>query len=213
MTTIFTLTNDDEPSDKINLDDLYEKRKEENLETIRTYNRILNKIHEKIKITSRKRNIEQICWFVVPEIIIGVPKFNNKECIQYLYNKLVENGFLVKYIHPNLLCISWNHYVPHYVRNEIKKKTGIKVDSQGREIIEHKDDDDDDVLDVKYNNPHHKNVTLDPIVSKSDKRKGSNRVHFANNKEKHNDTKNYKPTGKIVYDNSIMEKLESRFSK
>ena len=38
-------------------------------------------------------------------------------------NKLKENGFNIRYTHPNLLFISWKHWIPQYVRTEIKKKT------------------------------------------------------------------------------------------
>ena len=40
----------------------------------------------------------------------------------YLIDKLQENKFNVKYIHPNTLFISWIHWVPQYVRTEIKNK-------------------------------------------------------------------------------------------
>jgi len=55
-------------------------------------------------------------------------------CRKYFFDKLQENNFIVRYIHPNLLFISWNHWVPSYVRNEIKKKTGIVVDGNGKRL-------------------------------------------------------------------------------
>ncbi len=71
--------------------------------------------------------------------MIGVPKYNQGECIGYLLDKLQDNGFQVRYIHPNCLFISWKHWVPGYVRSEIKKKTGINIDGNGN-IIEKKED-------------------------------------------------------------------------
>ena len=62
------------------------------------------------------------CWYVMPEVLIGIPKYDYRECTAYIINKLQSNGFIVRYTHPNLLFISWNHWVPQYVRNEIKKK-------------------------------------------------------------------------------------------
>ena len=35
---------------KINLDDLYDKKKEKDLQKLQLFNRILNRIHEKIKM-------------------------------------------------------------------------------------------------------------------------------------------------------------------
>ena len=65
----------------------------------------------------------QFTTFVVPEIMIEFqPQYNCGECTAYLMGKLDENGFRVKYTHPNLLFISWAHWVPDYVRTEIKNR-------------------------------------------------------------------------------------------
>ena len=74
MTNIFTLENIEDFSEKINIDDLYEKKKERDLKNLELFNKILNRIHVRIKTTSRQKRDEQFCWFIVPEIIIGVPK-------------------------------------------------------------------------------------------------------------------------------------------
>ena len=131
METIFTLNDDKNISTKINMDDLYEKQKERNLYTLSIYNKILNRIHYKIKVTSRQYNNNKFVWYVIPEVILGIPKYDVSECTSYLINELNNNGFRVKYIYPNLLIISWEHWVPSYVRNEIKKKTGINLDNKG----------------------------------------------------------------------------------
>ena len=100
------------------------------------YNRILNRIHERIKITARQKKKEQFCWYVVPEIMVGVPKYDSHECTMYILQKLTDNGFQIKYTHPNLLFISWAHHVPSYVRSEFKKKTGIAIDNKGNVAME-----------------------------------------------------------------------------
>ena len=61
-------------------------------------------------------------------MMIGVPKFDQSICIAYIIEKLETNGFRVRYTHPNLLFISWKHWVPDYVRTEIKKKIGVNID-------------------------------------------------------------------------------------
>ena len=122
MANIFTLENVSDFSEKLNIDDLYEKKKQYDLNKLALYNKILNRIHVRIKTTARQKIDEQFCWFLVPEVIIGVPKYDNGSCIAYLLDKLKENGFNVRYIHPNTLLIAWNHWVPSYVRTELKKK-------------------------------------------------------------------------------------------
>ena len=118
-------------SEEIDLDELYEKKREHDLSKLDIFNKLLNRIHTKIKMTSRQRIDEQFCWFVVPEMMLGVPRYNHADCVAYLVDKLQTNGFLVKYTHPNLLLISWKHWIPGYVRTEIKKKTNINIDGYG----------------------------------------------------------------------------------
>ena len=94
---------------KINIDDLYETIKKTDYNTLRSYNKILERIHKRIKITAKQKNNEQCCWFVVPEIILGIPKYDVGSCIAYLIDKLKDNEFKIKYTHPNLLFISWQN--------------------------------------------------------------------------------------------------------
>ena len=116
MSSIFTLDNINDFSDKLNIDDLYETKKQQDIVKLELFNKMLNNVHKKIKLISRQRIDNQICWYLVPETILGVPKYDQASCIAYLMDKLKTNGFNVRYIHPNLLFISWMHWVPSYVR-------------------------------------------------------------------------------------------------
>jgi hypothetical protein len=134
MTTIFNIDNHIEDfSENINIDDLYERKKTADLQKLETFNKILNRIHVRIKLTS-KRTHEKHCWFVIPEVILGVTYFDHAGCISYVLDKLKTNGFNVFYYHPNTLHISWDHWIPKYVRDEIKKKTGVVVDECGNQM-------------------------------------------------------------------------------
>lgn len=119
----------DDIVEHINLDELYERKREikEQKETV--YKKILTRIIKKIKITSRLKHEEQYCFYVVPEVIIGFPRYDVNACIEYIVGKLEENKLFVKYTHPNMLFISWQHYIPSYERNEIKKKTNVQMDN------------------------------------------------------------------------------------
>ena len=139
MSNIFTLENVQDFSEKISIDDLYEKKRQYDLNKLALFNKILNRIHVKIKTTSRQKMDEQFCWFVVPEMIIGVPRYDQGACIAYIIDKLKENGFNVRYIHPNTLFISWLHWVPSYVRTELKKKTGIVINEYGEKVGKEED--------------------------------------------------------------------------
>ena len=181
--------------DKINLDELYERKKQSDIKKVSTYNKILKRIHSKIKITSRQRNNIQCCWYVIPEIILGVPIFDHVDCINYIMENLDENGFRIKYTHPNLLFISWNHWIPGYVRNELKKKTGLNIDGYGNKIIKterfEKTDNPNDILFGKHNN-----IKLD--VESLDKKE-----------EDYKKIDSYKPSGSI-YDSKLFKKLANK---
>jgi hypothetical protein len=136
MANIFTLEKFDDFSEKIDIDELYEYKKTNDLNKLALFQKILNRVHVRIKTTSRQKKDEHFCWFIVPEVIIGVPKYDQAECIAYIMDKLKTNGFLVRYFHPNTILISWQHWVPSYVRSELKKKTGIVVNEYGVKIGE-----------------------------------------------------------------------------
>ena len=196
MTHIFNLGELDDFNEKINLDDLYEKKREHDLSKLNIFNRLLGRIHNKIKLTSRQKHDEQFCWFVVPEMMIGVPKYDQGAAIAYIMDKLTDNGFVTKYIHPNLVFISWKHWIPAYVRSEIKKKLGYSVDGWGN-IVDKKEEDkkkNDDPNSLVFNNS--KALT----VSSKDKKD-------------YKSIKDYTPSGNLVYNKDLLSKIETRFNK
>lgn len=146
---------------RLNIDELYETRKKNNLTRLDIYGKLLVKIHNKIKTASRLRNSENFCTYIMPEVLIGYPNYNLEECLIFIIDKLQIDGFLTRYIHPNLLMISWNHWVPVYVRDEIKKKTGKQVNCYG-EILE---ENSIEKSIVKFGDKKEKNVYDDILLS------------------------------------------------
>jgi hypothetical protein len=202
MDTIFTVEDVDEYNEKINLDDLYDRKQQHNINTINNYNTILNRIHQRIKNTSRKQLNEQFCWFVVPEIMIGVPKYDSSTCITYVMDKLQDNGFRVRYTHPNLLLISWSHWVPSYVRNEIKKQTGVSIDGYGNLIS---DKSDNDKKNTFLNNNDNPNMLIF----------NNNNADNFNNTDNKNNAKSittYKPSGSLIYNNDLLQSLQDNLT-
>jgi hypothetical protein len=194
MANIFTLENFSDFSEKINLDELYEKKRQNDLSKLELFKKILNRIHVRIKTTARNNIHEKFCWFVVPEVIIGVPKYDQSGCIAYLMDTLQTNGFQVRYFHPNTIFISWNHWIPSYVRNEIKKKTGISVNEYGEKIKEEYNEDDDE-----YNEDPSSSVSQGPI-------------QLIKNSKKYTPIQSYKPSGKLVYNEDLLNKIENRIN-
>jgi hypothetical protein len=195
MNSLFSNSDSNDYSEKINLDELYERKKQHDLATTQNYNTILSRIHNKIKTTSRLQLSEHHCWFLVPEMMLGVPRFNQATCIAYVIDKLQKNGFKIRYTHPNLLFISWTHWVPDYVRTEIKKKTGVNIDGHGN------------ILNNENNETSNKSELLNPDTLLL---KNSNKP-----KDKPNDTKpidSYKPSGQLIYNNDIINSLKNNFT-
>ena len=145
MANIFTLENIDNFSEKINIDDLYECKKNNDLNQLALFQKILNRVHVRIRTTSKQKKDEPYCWYIVPEVIIGVPKYDQAACIAYIMDKLQENGFIIRYFHPNTILISWNHWVPAYIRNEIKKKTGLVINEYGQKVDESKSNEKEEI--------------------------------------------------------------------
>ena len=97
--------DDDRIIEKLNLDDLYNEKKIEQDNRLKTYNKILKRVHQKIKHTSRQKNSLCFTCFVVPEFLIGTPRYDCGACIAYIIDKLKDNGFKIKYTHPNLIYL------------------------------------------------------------------------------------------------------------
>jgi hypothetical protein len=184
------LFDEEETKGKINIDDLYEKQQKKDLKQISIFNKILNRIHNKIRITSRNRNGDKYIWFTVPEYIFGESVYQQADCIAYLVDKLEENKFHIRYMHPNTLFVSWAHIVPSYVRTEIKKKMGIIMDEYGN-VVDKVEGREDVNLNERLMGMQ---AASTPVPEK----------------KIYTPISNYKPTGKFVYDPSLFETLEKK---
>ena len=193
-----------ESVEKLNLDELYDQKKQEDLAKLYTFNRILTRVHDKIKVAARQKNSQQFCWYLVPEMLIGVPNYDKNACITYLISKLEENDFVVRYTHPNLLFISWKHYVPNYVRTEIKKKTGTIIDKFGNYVS-------DADAESSESNASDGTPGSDLNMMMYNKKGVAAATTAASSKKPAGDFKpiaSYKPTGNLVYNNELFKKIE-----
>lgn len=181
----YLTVEDEEAFGKINIDDLYEKKHLRDQKQLAIFNKLLNRVHKRIKFTSHAKTNDRYIWFTVPEYIFGEPVYDQGECIGYLVNKLEENGFHVRYMHPNTLFISWDNWVPSYVRNEIKKKTGKVVDEKGNLIEE----------------------TEAELETKTASEKGGGK-----SKKDYTPINQYRPTGNLVYNPEMLENLEKKIN-
>ena len=176
--------------EKLNLDDLYIRSRELYVNRLKTYHKISNRDHKKIKLTSRQKNNDLFCFFVVPEFLVGIPTYDIFTCITYLIEQLTKNGFEVKYTHPNLLFISWKHYIPAYQRLEIKQKYGVKIDGFGNLLKEKKEEGDK----TKH------------LISAISTTSGANNKNFKA-------VNTYKPTGNLIYGQDLIKRITAKTTK
>ena len=167
--------------EKLNLDDLFSRKHQVELNKIKVYQTILNRIHKKIKITARQKCHDLFTFYVIPEFLLGIPSYDVATCTSYIIQKLRENGFMVKYTHPNLVFISWKKWIPMYRRMEYKKRTGIKINGFGQPVKE----------EEKKKNAVAGNTT---VVKKDNYTK----------------INTYKSTGTLIYDKNLLNRIENR---
>lgn len=172
---------------KINIDDLYENQRQNEQTKEKIYQMILLRIHKKIKSTSRIMKTQKYIFYTIPEIMIGIPKYNVMRCIEYVVKHLIENGFIVKYTHPNLLFVSWEHYIPQYQRELIKERTGQNVDEYGNIIPDKKKKQEETMFNPKsiLKNKENKNVKFKNVET-------------------------FKPTG--IYNRDLIENITKKLS-
>ena len=182
----YLTVDDEEAMGKVNIDELYEKKQRRDQKQLTIFNKILNRIHKRIKFTSHNKTNDKHIWFTVPEYIFGEPVYDQGDCIGYLVNKLEENGFHIRYVHPNTLFISWNNWIPSYVRSEIKKKTGMVIDEKGNVVEKEGEEDDSNGRILNDNNGSQKQ------------------------KKEYTPINQYRPTGNLVYNPEMLENLEKK---
>jgi hypothetical protein len=195
MSSCFLFVNDEDASKKISIDELYEKRHQKDLKQLSIFNKILNRVHRRIELTGRTKSKDHHIWFQVPQYLFGEALYDQGHCIAFVISKLEENGFHVRYLHPNTLFISWDHWVPSYVRNEIKKKMGIVINERG-EVVKDGEPQSEDM----FNRNMITGANNGPATATTTKEKNYTPI------------KQYKPTGNLVYDSDIFEKIEKKVS-
>jgi hypothetical protein len=185
----FLYVTDEESNGKINIDELYDKNHRRDLKQLSVFNKLLARIHKRITTTGKTKSTDKHIWFTVPEYIFGEPVYDKSECIAYLVTKLEDNGFHVRYMHPNTLFISWMHWVPSYVRNEIKKKTGNIVDQFGN-LVKKGEEEEDTTNSGLFNDKHGGPPQKE--------------------QKQYTPIDQYKPSGNLVYKPEHFQKIEKK---
>ena len=182
---------------KLELDTLFEKNRQIYEKKRAIYNRVLRLCHKTIQTAAKTK---QYCWYDVPEFIWGSPSYSNSECIAHLMYELKENDFMVRYIHPSKLFIVWQHWVPTYMRTQIKTRHGIRINQYGQ-ILPPEDEDD-----TGADNPTHDSIKRDPNSGLFMEPGAATGMQSRGPPQKnYRPTQSYKPRG--VYNEELLNKL------
>lgn len=105
---------------------------------------ILNKCHTKIKEAAR--NELYLCYYEVPRYVVGLPLYNLEDCIKFIINQLVQNGFVVEQLYNTYLVISW--FPNNMMENKPEEINIEKSNDMLLKYIPYKDSSGNFVLNV-----------------------------------------------------------------
>ena len=106
------------------IDDQYKQQQKK----LDVYNKILNKIYNKVKLVNKRKKMDLI--YEIPNYIFGFPLYNNRTCLVFIISSMRKNGFVIKFNFPNILYISWKDLV----QTSIKKVTTDLMNTNSRNI-------------------------------------------------------------------------------
>lgn len=188
---------------KIDLDDLYANNRNLYEKKRVIYERVLKLAHKTIQSCAKETPDKKYCWYEIPDIIWGVPLYDVAECTGFIYTELTNNNFKVRYVHPNNLFIVWQHWVPAYLRQELKTRHGVNINSFG-EIIEEVDTDDPD-------NPTADAIAKSPHTGAFMPPNGNTGMQSRKSALKFKPVDSYKPKG--IYNDELLNKLSNKIGR
>lgn len=91
----------------INFDKLKNSIKHKEKVKKEAFENILKSCINKIEFVGNSGNVD--CWYMIPRIVLGYPKYNVLECAKHIESKLKKESFEVIFYEPSLLFISWKN--------------------------------------------------------------------------------------------------------
>jgi hypothetical protein len=91
---------------KINILDLHRRIDCKKQRKVESYDKVLEIFHRRIRRAADNKQVR--CVLAVPEFVYGYPIYELNPCIEHLAKSLARNGFVVRYMFPNTLYISWD---------------------------------------------------------------------------------------------------------
>lgn len=102
---------------RIDIDQLLQPRRRIARQRNKTYAKILELAHRRIRYNVLQRPECDWCVFTIPRFVAGLPRFNIDTCTRYCLAKLRTNGFDITFVPPYTILISWDRYIKSARRN------------------------------------------------------------------------------------------------
>ncbi len=120
---------------QMNIREIFVAKEHREKNKLRIYNQVLERVHVKIKNTTKFHPGNTFCYFIVPDFILGIPSYNQAELVDFIKTSLEKNGFKIYLTPPNMLLIAWFHYSSDYeiTRKLIKEEKMAKLEEMRRE--------------------------------------------------------------------------------
>jgi hypothetical protein len=113
-----------EESEFLNIYSLTDDFDKKTILRTKVYTEVLKRVHSKIKQAST--NLKKQCTIPIPEYVMGMPLYDYNNCKLFLMNRLIKEGFDLKFFVPNILFISWAKVVNKDERVRIIKSEPIR---------------------------------------------------------------------------------------
>jgi hypothetical protein len=118
---------------QLNMRELFVQKESRERQKLKYYNQILERVHNKIRATSKMDVDNMYCYYLVPEFVLALPSYNQAELTTFIVTSLEKNGFKVMVTPPNLIFITWFHFSEEYeltrrlIEDEIRSREEERI--------------------------------------------------------------------------------------
>lgn len=91
----------------ISINELHKKQIDNKNTELENFGKILKQCCEHIKITANSSDATS-CFFQLPTFVFGIPLYDFDKCARFIIHNLKNEGFMIMFIKPNTLYISWD---------------------------------------------------------------------------------------------------------
>lgn len=120
---------------KFDLDGLFASEQRRKMESERLYAVILRRVHAVVRRVNALNRRLCATEFMVPRVQQSATKYVWSECVAYVVNRLVEDGFRVNVRRQNVLVLSWAHWISADAREAFHRSTGRQIDGHGNVVV------------------------------------------------------------------------------